>query len=175
METKFNIKNYIREINDFPTNGIKFYDISPLLGDGPNFRQTIHEMSEPLRGNVDKLVGFDARGFLFAAAMSLELGVGMAMLRKPGKLPGQTESINYDLEYGANCLEIQSDSIRPGERIALIDDVIATGGTAIAGIKLVQKLGGNITSFNTLINLSGLGGSTKIQEAGVTVHSIVEM
>ena len=175
MKSEQNIKNRIREVDDFPTEGIKFYDISPLLADGTAFAESIKQMSEPLRNRVDKLVAFDARGFLFASAMALELGVGLSMLRKPGKLPGETESIGYDLEYGTNSLEMQRDAIANQERVALVDDVIATGGTALAGINLVRKLGGNIINFSAFIDLPSLGGSSKIREAGVDVNAVVEL
>lgn len=175
MKSEQNIKNRIREVDDFPTEGIKFYDISPLLADNTAFTESIRQMSEPLRNRVDKLVAFDARGFLFASAMALELGVGLSMLRKPGKLPGETESVSYDLEYGTNCLEIQRDAVVNQERIALVDDVIATGGTALAGINLVRKLGGNIINFSAFIDLPSLGGSSKIREAGVDVNAVVEL
>ena len=168
-------KAHVRTVEDFPNEGVRFYDIAPLLGNGAVFGSLVKDMSEPLRGKVDKIVGFDARGFLFGGAMAAELGVGFVMLRKPGKLPGQTESLSYDLEYGSNTLEIQADSIMEGDDIALVDDIIATGGTALAGIELVKKCGGNIIEFCAVIDLPVLGGSDKIEQANVPVRAIMAM
>lgn len=172
---KAELQKYVREVEDFPTPGVRFYDIAPLLGDGAVFAAAVHEMAEPLRGNVDKVVGFDARGFLFGAAMAHELGVGFAMLRKPGKLPGAVERVEYNLEYGTNALEIQKGAVAVNERVAMVDDVIATGGTALAGIELVRRCGAKIVSFSTLIDLPHLGGSQQIHEAGVPVHAVMEL
>lgn len=139
------------------------------------FAAAVREMAEPLRGEVDKVVGFDARGFLFGAAVAHELGVGMAMLRKPGKLPGEVTSVDYGLEYGKNTLELQAGVVQQGERIALVDDVIATGGTALAGIELVRQQGGEVLSFSTLIDLPHLGGGDNIAEQGVAVYSVLQL
>lgn len=163
----------VRPVEDFPSPGIRFYDISPLIGNGAVFASLISDMAEPLRDKVTTIVGFDARGFLFAGAMARELGVGCAMLRKPGKLPGDTYQVSYDLEYGSNALEIQADAVQPGEKVALVDDVIATGGTALAGIELVKKCGGSIVEFCALVDLPQLGGSQRIIEGGVPVRSIL--
>jgi adenine phosphoribosyltransferase len=169
------LRKYVREVDNFPENGVKFYDIAPLLGNGAVFAAAVREMAEPLRGNVDKVVGFDARGFLFGAAIANELGVGMAMLRKPGKLPGDVARVDYALEYGVNSLELQSDAIARDERVVLVDDVIATGGTALAGIELVRSKGGNIVGFSALIDLPHLGGSKKISEKDIAVHAVMEL
>lgn len=164
---------YIRTVDDFPSEGIKFYDISPLLGNPKAFGELIKEMAEPLRGTIDKVVGFDARGFLFAGAIAAELEIGCALLRKAGKLPGDVYEASYDLEYGTNTLAIQKDALLPNERVLLVDDVIATGGTALAGIELVHKCGAKVTEFCSVIDLPELGGSQRIINAGVVVRSLV--
>lgn len=168
-----NFEQYVRVVEDFPSPGILFYDIAPLIGNGAMFASLIKEMVAPLAGEVTKVVSFDARGFIFGAAMALQLGVGSVMLRKPGKLPGETHRIKYELEYGTNELEIQTDVIESGEHVVLVDDVIATGGTALAGIELVRKCGANIVEFCSVIDLAHLGGSDKIDEQGVPVRSIL--
>jgi adenine phosphoribosyltransferase len=173
MEKEIDLQSYVREVEDFPKEGILFYDVAPLIGNGAVFAAAVHELAEPLRGNVDKIVGFDARGFLFGAAMAHELGIGFAMLRKPGKLPGKVESTAYALEYGNDGLELQSDAVDEGERVALVDDVIATGGTARAGIELVRRRGAHIVEFTALIDLPRLGGSKAIEAEGVPVRTIM--
>lgn len=165
----------IRTYEDFPSEGIKFYDISPMLGDPDSFRDTVEELSKPLDGKIDKVVAFDARGFIFGAAMATRLSVGLVLLRKSGKLPGETYQDSYDLEYGKNSLEIQSDAINPNEKVVLVDDVIATGGTALAGINLVNKCGGDIVEFCSVIDLPALGGSERITDAGIIVRSLISL
>lgn len=165
--------DFIREVEDFPEPGIRFYDIAPLLGNNALFADAIRDMADPLRSEVDKVVGFDARGFIFGAPLALELGVGFAMLRKPGKLPGDVEQVEYGLEYGSNSLELQVGAVESGERVLLVDDVIATGGTAQAGIQLVRNQGAEVVGFSALVNLPHLGGSSAIQAAGVPVRTLV--
>lgn len=166
-------EGYINEIEDFPSTGIRFYDISPLIGDGEVFGSLIKYMAEPYHGRVDRVVGLDARGFLFAGAIAVEIGCGMSMLRKEGKLPGKVFGSSYDLEYGRNTIEIQSDSVKDNERVLLVDDVIATGGTALAGINLVRQCGGEVIEFCTVIDLEELGGSKQIEETGVSVNAVI--
>lgn len=170
-----NYLEHIRTIENFPETGVCFYDIAPLLGNGAIFAATIAEMSEPLHNQIDKVVGFDARGFIFGAAVAHELGIGFAMLRKPGKLPSTVETIDYGLEYGTNRLEMQIGDIHDSDRIVLIDDVIATGGTACAGIELVRRAGGKVVSFSALLDLPALGGSKAINELDVPVHTLVQI
>ena len=172
---KRDLKKYVRTVENFPEPGIRFYDIAPLLGNHGALTAAVHEMSEPLQGKIDKIVGFDARGFLFGAAMALELGVGFVMLRKPGKLPGAVTSVDYGLEYGSNTLQIQSDAVCEGERVALVDDVIATGGTALAGIDLVRRNGGRVVAFSALIDLPHLGGSKLIVANDVPVNAVMQL
>lgn len=173
MELK-QLREHIRAVADFPREDVQFYDIAPLLGSGALLREVVQELAEPLRGQVDKVVGFDARGFLFAGAMAVQLGTGCAMLRKPGKLPGDTYRSSYELEYGSDALEIQADAVQPGERIVLVDDVVATGGTALAGIELVRQCGGEVAEFCSVIDLPDLGGSERIRAAGVALRSLVQ-
>lgn len=173
MKKDVEYSNYINEIKDFPKEGVRYYDIAPLLGNGAVFAAAVGEMAEPLRGEIDKVVGFDARGFLFGAAVAHELGVGFAMLRKPGKLPGETDHVEYGLEYGVNALELQAGAVGTGERVALVDDVIATGGTAGAGIELVRRQGGEIVEFTALIDLPHLGGGERIKKAAVPVRTLL--
>lgn len=172
-QTINNYEQYIRPVEDFPSSGIRFYDIAPLIGNGALFNSLIAEMAGPLRNKVTKIVSFDARGFIFGAPLATELGVGCVMLRKPGKLPGATHRISYELEYGSNELEIQTDVIEPGESVALVDDVIASGGTALAGIELVEKCGANIVEFCAVVDLPHLSGSAKIAKRGINVRTIV--
>ena len=172
---KINYSDYVRTVEDFPVEGVKFYDIAPLIGNGAVFGALIEEMAEPLRGKVANVVGFDARGFIFGGALACNLGVGFTMLRKPGKLPGRVEGAQYQLEYGANQLEIQEGTIRQNDRVVLIDDVIATGGTALAGIELVKKQGAQLVEFISLIDIPKLGGSQKIAASGVSPRVIMEL
>lgn len=167
-------ESYIRTVENFPKEGIKFYDISPLLKDATAFDSLIQDMAEPLREKIDTVVGFDARGFLFAGAIARELGIGFSMLRKAGKLPGEVYTASYDLEYGTNELALQVDAVGQGERVLLVDDVIATGGTALAGIELVRKSGGEVAEFCAVIDLPEFGGSRRIVDAGVAVRSVVQ-
>ena len=167
-------QQHIREVMDFPKPGICFYDIAPLIGNGAVFASLIGEMADPLKDKVNKIVGFDARGFIFGAAMAARIGAGCVMLRKAGKLPGDTHRTGYDLEYGNNELEIQSDALGYGDNVAMVDDIIATGGTALAGVELVRKCGANIIEFCAVIDLPDLGGSRRLVDHGVAVRIIVE-
>lgn len=166
-----NYQDHIRSVENFPKPGIRFYDIAPLIGNGAIFASLVHDIAEPLRGSISKVVGFDARGFIFGGAVAAELGIGFVMLRKPGKLSGDVYSQSYDLEYGTNTIELQSDVLSSSDDVLLIDDVIATGGTAVAGIELVRKTGARIVEFCSVIDLPALGGSDKIKQQGVPVRS----
>jgi adenine phosphoribosyltransferase len=174
-EIQTGYRDHIRAVKDFPKPGILFYDIAPLLANGAVFSHLIDDMASLLEGQIDKVVGFDARGFVFGGAIAAKLGIGFTMLRKPGKLPGETERVGYSLEYGDNELELQAGMIDGGERVALVDDVIATGGTALAGIELVRKQGAKIVEFCSLIDLPRLGGSKRIIDAGVPVRAFLEL
>ncbi|MCA9331200.1 adenine phosphoribosyltransferase [Candidatus Saccharibacteria bacterium] len=168
------IQESLRIVPDFPEPGIDFYDIAPLLADHSLFSQAVSGLVTDV-AQPTHVAGFDARGFLLATPVAQELGVGMVMLRKPGKLPGETERIAYDLEYGQNELEIQSDLIGEGDRVLLVDDVIATGGTACAGIELVRRAGAEVIGFHALIDIVHLLGSERIKQLGVPVHALVEV
>lgn len=159
MNTLESLRNAVRNIPDFPKPGIQFKDITPILSDGALFRSTIQSMAECAKElGASKIVGIDARGFLFGAAVAYELGLGFVPVRKKGKLPFHTESIAYALEYGEAEVEMHADALHPGERVVLIDDLLATGGTASAALQLIEKLGAVVGGAIFLIELSFLGG-----------------
>lgn len=158
------IKRKIREIPDWPKKGVSFKDITPLIEDKVAFQKIINELSRPyLNKKIDKIVGIDARGFIFAAALSYKLKSGIAIVRKQGKLPSKTVSKKYSLEYASNVIEIHKDSILPGEKVLLVDDVLATGGTMKATMDLVRKLKGKIIGVDFLIELTYLKGRKKLK------------
>ena len=162
------IRAAIRDVPDFPKAGIIFKDITPILQDGALFRAAIDLFRERCRSlRLDKVVCIDARGFLFGSAVAYELGIGLVPIRKTGKLPYKTERAAYTLEYGEAEMEIHIDSIRPGERIVLIDDLLATGGTSASAVKLIQKVGGELVEAQFLIELEFLHGREKLTSAPV--------
>lgn len=165
------LKQYIAAVPDFPKPGIMFRDIQPLLAHPAAFAETIERLSGPWRGAVDVVVGLDARGFLLAAPVALKLGVPLVMARKAGKLPGETVSVTYDLEYGSATLEVGTGLIQPGAHVLIVDDLLATGGTAEAACKLVEKCGGVVVGCAFVIELAGLGGAEKL--AWYTVKALV--
>jgi adenine phosphoribosyltransferase len=157
------LKDHIRGIPDFPKPGILFYDISTLLRHGPAWRAAMARMAraiKPFRPQV--LAGIESRGFLVAAPLALELGLGFVMLRKPKKLPGVTLGYNYALEYGTDRIEMQADAVEKGQRVVVLDDLLATGGTLAAGIHLLREAGAEVTGAATLIELSFLNGRSKL-------------
>jgi adenine phosphoribosyltransferase len=157
------LKDYIRDIPDFPKPGVVFKDITPLLADVDAFRFTIDAIVDHFAGQtVDKVLGIEARGFVVAAAVAYRVGAGFVPVRKAGKLPWQIEKEEYELEYGTDLLEIHRDAISPGERVLIADDVMATGGTAAATVRLVGKLGGVIVGLGFIIELAFLGGRARI-------------
>ncbi len=159
------LKSKIREVLDFPTVGIKFKDITPLPEDKKAFHQAIAGLADFFQNEkIDKVVGIDARGFLLASAVAYLLKAGVVIVRKKGKLPYDKIVQTHDLEYGHGSLEIHTDSIKPGEKIAIIDDVLATGGTAEAAVKLVKKLGGEILGLGFLIELPAIHGKDKFND-----------
>jgi len=163
----------IREVPDFPKPGILFYDITTLLKDGPAFREAISLMLEPYRGtDIDLVVGMESRGFIFSAPMAFELGVGLVPVRKLGKLPHETLSVEYALEYGSNTLEVHKDAIQPGERVLIVDDLLATGGTVRGTVDLVQRLGAEIVGLSFLVELAFLKGRERLD--GLAVSSVIE-
>lgn len=158
-----NLKDHIRGIPDFPKPGILFYDISTLLANPRAWRATVDQMKAaigPLQ--PDLLVGIESRGFLVAAPLALELGCGFGMVRKKGKLPGETIAYSYSLEYGTDTIEVQADLVKPGQTIVVLDDLLATGGTAAAAIELCRKVGGTVKAAGFIIELSFLNGRHKL-------------
>jgi adenine phosphoribosyltransferase len=162
----------IRDVVDFPKPGIVFKDITPVLADSKLFHTSISLLCETAGGaKIDKVVGIDARGFIFAAAVADRLGAGFVPIRKKGKLPWKTRQTAYSLEYGESIVELHEDAVRPGESVLLVDDLLATGGTAAASVKLLDELGANIVAISVLIELAFLAGRARL--APHTVHSII--
>jgi len=166
------LRAYIRDIPDFPKKGIVFKDITPLLADGPAFRRSIEMLAEPLKQKqVTKIVGIESRGFIFGGAVAEMLGVGFIPVRKKGKLPHKTLAVSYSLEYGTDSLEMHVDPDIHGERVAVIDDVLATGGTAKAVAELIEKSGAQTASMSFLIELLFLNGREKL--SGWPLHTLI--
>ena len=163
-EIMVNIREYIRDIPDFPKEGIIFHDITPLLQNAKAFESAIDAMAEVLKGKeIDYLVGIEARGFIFASALALKIGTGIVIVRKPGKLPYVTINASYDLEYGTDTLEVHRDAIHKGSKVILIDDLLATGGTAAAAGDLIEQLGGEVLGYCFLVELLDLQGKNKLK------------
>ncbi|GIW40675.1 MAG: adenine phosphoribosyltransferase [Candidatus Binatia bacterium] len=165
------LRRFIREIPDFPKPGIVFKDITPLLADGPAFAFAVDRISERYRGKVDKVLGIESRGFILGAAVAYALRCGFAIVRKAGKLPHETLRASYELEYGVDSLEIHRDALHPPERVLVVDDLLATGGTARATVELVEKLGSRVVECAFLVELGALGGRRKLEP--VPVFSLV--
>ena len=166
------LKSLIREVPDFPKPGINFYDITTLLKDPAGWRATIDAMTAHYQGtHIDVVVGVEARGFFFAPAMAYALGAGFVPVRKPGKLPAATVSVEYALEYGTDKLQMHQDAIAPGQKVLIIDDVLATGGTAAAVAELVEKVGGEVLGLGFLVELDFLQGRNKL--AGRDLFSVL--
>lgn len=158
------LEKYIRNIPDFPIPGIQFKDITPLLGNGEAFRHVVGEFAERYTGhNIDAVVGIESRGFIFSAPVATRLGVGLVPIRKPGKLPADTIGVEYALEYGTNKLEIHRDALKPGAKVVLIDDLLATGGTVAAAHDLLSQLGAEVIEMAFVIELEFLKGREKLQ------------
>ncbi len=159
-----NLKNYVADVKDFPKEGILFRDITPLMNDGIAYREATDKIVEFSKENkIDLVVGPEARGFIFGCPVSYALGVGFVPVRKPGKLPREVISYSYDLEYGSNSLCLHKDSIKKGQRVLIVDDLLATGGTVEATIKLVEELGGIVAGLAFLIELEELKGREKLK------------
>ena len=162
----------IREVPDFPKPGILFYDITTLLRNGDAFREVIDRMAEAVKGErIDLVVGMESRGFIFAAPLADRLGAGFVPVRKLGKLPAETIEVEYDLEYGTATLEIHRDAITRGQRVLVVDDLLATGGTVLGTIELVRRLGGEIAGLSFMVELTGLGGRAKLSE--FAIHTLL--
>jgi len=169
------IKSKIRTIPDFPKKGIMFRDITTLLKDKEGFNETINLLVERYKNmDIDAVAGIESRGFITGAVLANRLGLGFITIRKPGKLPGETVSEEYELEYGIDKIEVHKDSIKKGDKILLVDDLIATGGTALAAANLVKKLGGEIVECSFIIDLPDIGGKKKLLDAGYKVFNVVE-
>lgn len=166
------LKQLIREVPDFPKPGIRFYDITTLMKNAQGLRRVIDEFHQRFADQkIDVVVGIEARGYFFAPAVALALGTGFVPVRKPKKLPCEVEFWEYELEYGTDRLEIHRDAIEGGQRVLIVDDVLATGGTAAAVARLVEKLGGNIASFGFVLELDFLNGREKLKN--YEVHSLI--
>ena len=167
------LKKMIREVPDFPKKGILFYDITTLLKDKAGFKRTIDSLTEQVRPlKPDVVLGIEARGFIFAPALAYNLGAGFVPVRKPNKLPADTERISYELEYGMDTLEMHKDAVKPGMRVLIADDLLATGGTALASARLVERLGGTVAAISFVIELEGLKGRDRLK--GYEVVSLLK-
>ena len=170
-ESTLDLKRHIRDVPDFPKPGVVFKDITPLLADAAAYRAAIDALVAPYRGRADMVLGIESRGFIVGAAAAYALGTGIAVVRKPGKLPYRTHKASYDLEYGTDALEIHHDAIGEGHRVLLVDDLLATGGTAGAAIELVERCGGQVVACAFLIELGFLGGRARL--ARHEVHALI--
>ncbi|PLW79162.1 adenine phosphoribosyltransferase [Cohaesibacter celericrescens] len=168
------LKSLIRSIPDYPKTGIIFRDITSLIAHGAGFKQSVRQLVDPYRGQgIDKIVGIEARGFIFGGAMAEQLGVGFVPIRKQGKLPGEVIGQDYALEYGTDRIELHADAIKAGEKILLVDDLIATGGTAAAAVDLLRRAGADIVGSAFVIDLPELGGTDALRAKGVDVHCLI--
>lgn len=167
-------RQFIRTIPDHPKPGILFRDVTTLMADATALKAAIEAMAAPFREHgIDQVAGIDARGFILGGALSVELGAGFTALRKPGKLPWQTFSETYELEYGTDELHMHTDALKAGDRVLLVDDLIATGGTAEAGMKLLQKAGSEIVAATFLVDLPDLGGADRLRAHGLNVETLM--
>jgi len=173
--TALDLEAAIRTIPDYPKDGILFRDITTLLGDPRAFRRAVDELVHPWAGSkVDKIAGIEARGFILGGAVAHQLSAGFVPIRKRGKLPHETVRVAYSLEYGLDEMEMHRDGVRPGEKTILVDDLIATGGTAEAAVKLLQEIGADVIAAIFVIDLPDLGGKAKIEALNVPVRTLVE-
>ncbi len=166
-------QDYIRDIPDFPKPGIVFKDITPLLANGNAFAAVVSELACQVSPDVDAIVGIESRGFIFGAALAQQLGLGLITVRKPGKLPADVHSVEYELEYGVDRLEIHRDALSRGHKVVVVDDLLATGGTAAATVELVKKLGAEVEACLFVIELSFLNGTKALGD--VPVHSLLHV
>ena len=169
------VKDYIRTIADFPHEGIMFRDVTTLFADPRGFRMAIDQLLHPWAGQqIDKVVGLEARGLILGGAIAHQLSKGFVPIRKKGKLPGQTISQAYQLEYGEAVMEMHEDAIQPGEKVLIVDDLLATGGTARAGIQLIERVGGDIVGLSFIVDLPELGGRKLLESLGMNVNVLCE-
>jgi len=164
----------IRTIPDYPKPGILFRDVSTLLLDGPGFRATIDRLAALVAPDTELIAGIEARGFVVAAGLSYALGLGKLMLRKPGKLPGEKIGADYALEYGTDRIEMHVGHVGPGQKVLLVDDLIATGGTASAGVELIRQGGGKVEQALFIVDLPDLGGATRLRNQGIEVKCLID-
>ena len=169
-----NLKQKIREVQDWPKKGVNFKDITTLLQDPKFFREVIDQISKPIKNKkINKIIGIDARGFLIAAPVAYKLKIGLSIVRKKGKLPFDTIEKEYELEYAKSIVQMHKDAVKKGEKVILIDDLAATGGTALATCDLIEELGGEIVEICFIVDLPFLGGSDKLKNRGYKVRSLV--
>jgi adenine phosphoribosyltransferase len=167
------VKDYIRTIVDFPHEGILFRDVTTLFADARGFRMAIDQLLTPYAGmRIDKVAGLEARGFILGGAVAHQLSTGFVPIRKKGKLPGAVIAQAYTLEYGEAVVEVHDDALQPGEKVLLVDDLLATGGTAEAGIRLIERLGAEVVGCAFVVDLPDLGGRRKLEAMGMEVHAI---
>ncbi|MFN3991989.1 MAG: adenine phosphoribosyltransferase [Tabrizicola flagellatus] len=172
---KKTIKDYIRTIVDFPHEGILFRDVTTLFADPRGFRMCVDQLLAPYAGQrIDKVAGLEARGFILGGAVAHQLSTGFVPIRKKGKLPGRTIAQSYKLEYGEAVVEVHDDAMLPGEKVLLVDDLLATGGTAEAGIRLIERLGAEVVGCAFVVDLPDLGGRRKLEAMGMDVHALCE-
>lgn len=175
LRNGFDIKRYIRTIPDYPKKGVQFRDITTLMSNPHGFRASVDELMWPfLAMDIDYVVGIEARGFILGGAVAHELGLGFIPIRKKGKLPYKTIGKDYSLEYGVDRVEIHSDAIKKGDKILLIDDLVATGGTAVAASDLLHESGAEIVAAAFVVDLPDLGGAQKLRDKNIKVHTLVE-
>ena len=168
-----NVRDYIRTIADFPKEGIMFRDVTTLFADPRGMRMAVDQLLHPYSGeDIDVVAGLEARGFILGGAVAHQLGLGFVPVRKKGKLPGTTISESYTLEYGEAVMEVHDDAIGTGARVLLVDDLLATGGTAVAGIRLLERLGAEVVGCAFVIDLPDLGGRAKLEALGHDVHAL---
>jgi adenine phosphoribosyltransferase len=169
---KKTVKDYIRTIVDFPHEGILFRDVTTLFADPRGFRMCVDQL-QPYAGlRIDKVAGLEARGFIIGGAVAHQLSTGFVPIRKKGKLPGRTIAQSYTLEYGEAVMEVHDDAMKPGEKVLLVDDLLATGGTAAAGISLIERLGAEVIGCAFVVDLPDLGGRKKLEAMGMDVHAL---
>jgi len=169
------LKSLVRSIPDYPKKGILFRDITTLIENPEGFRESIERIADAHRSlGITHVAGIEARGFIFGAGVAIALGVGFIPVRKKGKLPGETIGQNYALEYGVDTIEIHADVIKPGDKVLLVDDLIATGGTALAAVSLLRRTGAEVNHAGFVIDLFDLGGAAKLREVGVEVFKLID-
>ncbi|SHN66899.1 adenine phosphoribosyltransferase [Bradyrhizobium erythrophlei] len=174
MTAEYDLKSTVRTIPDYPKPGIKFRDITTLLGDARAFRRAVDELVQPWAGSkIDKIAGIEARGFILGGALAHQVSAGFVPIRKRGKLPHTTVRIAYSLEYGVDEMEMHVDAIHPGERVILVDDLIATGGTAEGAVKLLRQIGANVVAACFIVDLPELGGAAKLRAMDVAVRTLM--